>query len=72
MLMAIRNRLKTIRHELQINYQADMARMLGISQYQYNRYERQRAQPTLEVALRIARKLNLPVEYIFYLDGDPE
>lgn len=67
MFMAVRNRLKDIRHELKIDYQADMARLLGISQFQYNRYERQKAQPTLEIALQIAGKLKIPVEQIFYL-----
>lgn len=69
-MFMVRNRLKDIRHDMKIDYQADMARLLGLSQFQYNRYERQKAQPTLEIALRMAQKLNLPVEQIFYISPE--
>jgi DNA-binding XRE family transcriptional regulator len=65
--MAVKNRLKEIRHDYRMN-QVEFAQFLGISQYQYNRYELQRQQPTLEGALMIAEKLNKPLEHIFYLD----
>jgi len=65
--MAVKNRLKEIRHDRRMN-QIQFAEFLGVAQYQYNRYELQRQQPTLEMALRIAEKLNMPVEQIFYLD----
>lgn len=63
----VKNRLKELRHDHRMN-QVEFAEFLGLSQYQYNRYELQRQQPTLEGALRIAEKLNKPVEQIFYLD----
>ncbi len=64
----VRNRLKEIRLKMLIEHQTDMALLLSISQQQYNRYERQIIQPTLETALRIAQKLNKPLEEIFYLE----
>lgn len=50
--------------------QKEFARFLGIVPNQYNRYERQHSQPTLELALRFAKKLNVSVEDIFYIDKD--
>ena len=65
--MAVKNRLKEIRHDHRMN-QVEFANFLGLSQYQYNRYELQRQQPTLEGALKISEILGMPVEKIFYLD----
>lgn len=65
--MSVKNRLKELRHDRRMN-QTEFAEFLGLSQHQYNRYELQRQQPTLEGALRIAEKLKMPVEQIFYLD----
>ena len=70
MLLAVKNRLKKIRHELEIDTQTEMAKHLGVARNQYNRYENQDKQPTLEIALRIAQKLNKPLEHIFYLEPD--
>lgn len=68
--MRAKNRLKQIRHELNIDYKTEMADLLGIRQEQYSRYERQVDQPNLLTALRIAQKLNRPVEEIFYIEPD--
>ncbi len=68
--MGVKNRLKQIRHELMIDSQTEMARFLKLQQQQYNRYERQQIQPTLETALRMARVLKRPVEEIFHIDED--
>lgn len=67
-MVAVRNRLKEIRHQLQIDHQKDMAVLLGLQQQQYNRYERQQIQPTLETAIKIAQILKKPMEDIFYLE----
>ena len=71
MNMGAKNRLREIRHEMMIDKQTEMAELLGIAPNQYNRYEKQSGQPTLEVILRIARRLNRRVEEIFYLEDDP-
>lgn len=65
--MAIKNRLKEIRHDHRMN-QIEFSAFLGIGQSQYNRYELQRNQPTLEVALEISEKLGQTVNHIFCLD----
>ena len=69
--MTAKNRLREIRHELMIDKQNEFAEFLGIGSSQYNRYEKQSGQPTIEIVLRIAKRLNKPVEDIFYLEDDP-
>lgn len=65
-----KNRLREIRHELMLDEQKQMAELLGINQAQYHRYERHKTEPTLDIALRIAKKLSRKVDDIFYLDDD--
>lgn len=55
---------------MMIDKQNEMADFLGIQQQQYNRYEKQTVQPSLEVALRMAKKLKRTVDDIFYLEED--
>lgn len=64
--MAVMNRLKEIRHDHRMT-QVEFAEFLGLSQYQYNRYENQARQPTLEIALHISRKIGRTVNDIFFL-----
>lgn len=67
--MAVRNRLKFWRHQRQMN-QKEFATLLGINASQYNRYELNKKQPTLEMALKMARALGVYVEDIFFIDDD--
>lgn len=60
-----KNCLRKIRHEMEIDTQQEMANFLGIKQEQYSRYENNVNQPSLAVALEIAKKLNRLVESIF-------
>ncbi|MEH6992626.1 helix-turn-helix domain-containing protein [Neobacillus drentensis] len=64
--MPVNNRLKDIRHDHRMN-QTEFSEFLGISIYQYNRYEKEARQPTLEIALQISEKVKRPVNDIFYL-----
>lgn len=45
--------------------QKEFADIIGINKYQYNRYERQDSQPSLEVAWGIAEKLGVKIEDLF-------
>ena len=63
----IKNRLKQIRHEMYIDTQQEMANLLGIRFEQYNRYENNKRQPSLDIALLIASRLNKHVDEIFYI-----
>lgn len=56
---------------MMIDKQTEFAEFLGIGPSQYNRYEKQSGQPTIEIALKIAKRLNKTVEEIFYIEDDP-
>lgn len=66
----VKNRLLEIRLKLGYKFQKDFAGFLKLSQYQYNRYERNERQPSLEVVIKICSpdKLNIDPRDIFYLD----
>jgi len=67
----LRNRLKHWRHKCEMN-QTEFAAFLGTTIYVYNGWEQQRRQPSLEWALRIAKKLNCHTEDIFSIDDSAE
>ncbi|WP_241773218.1 helix-turn-helix transcriptional regulator [Bacillus sp. LL01] len=64
--LPIENNLRDIRYDLKKS-QVDFAQHLGIGIYQYNRYEKQKVQPSLEIALKISEKVGLSVNEIFKL-----
>lgn len=64
--MHVNNRLKSLRHRKEMT-QTQFAEFLGVSKYQYNRYELQKQQPTLEIALEMSDKLGVSVNDIFFL-----
>lgn len=63
----IKNRLLQIRLQLEYKLQKDFAEFLGINIKDYNRIENNRKQVSLEVALKISKKLGKPLEDIFEL-----
>lgn len=67
--MRIKNRLKSFRHKYEMNSK-EFATFIGINSDQYSRYENNRRQPTLEIAVRISEKLNVTVNDIFYLTDE--
>lgn len=67
--MAVKNRLKEIRHDHRMN-QTEFAKHIDVSQPLYNRWENQRSQPNPEWMLKLAKRLSLKVEDIFYLEDN--
>lgn len=63
--MSIRNRLKELRHDRRMN-QTEFAEFLGLSVYQYNRYEKEARDPSLDNAMLISERLGMTVNEIFY------
>lgn len=63
----MRNRIKELRkaHGLR---QEDFAKLLGVSRQTVVAMENNKYDPTLALAMRVARLLELPVESIFFLD----
>ena len=65
------NRVQEIRSRLKIR-QSDLAREVGISRQSIISIEKGRMCPSVLVALKIARVLREPIDYVFYLDSLPE
>ena len=64
----MKNIIKELRKEQGLR-QEDMATALGVSRQTIIAIENNKYNPTLELAMKIARLLELPVESIFELDS---
>jgi len=63
----VRNQLKSLRAEREWT-QADLAERLGVSRQTVNAIEKEKFDPSLPIAFRIARLFERPIEDIFH-DG---
>lgn len=63
----MRNRIKELRKARGLR-QEDFARLLGVSRQTVVAMENNKYDPTLALAMRVARLLELPVESIFFPD----
>ncbi|KIN79986.1 helix-turn-helix transcriptional regulator [Clostridium botulinum] len=66
--MSIKNKLLDIRLEMGYKFQKDFAEFLGISPYQYNRYEKNVSQPSVEILYNISKKINKKIEDIIEVE----
>lgn len=64
----MKNKLLEIRLSNGFKTQKEFAEFLGIKRVQYNKYENNKEQPTVEVLYKIASKLNIKMEDIIYLE----
>ena len=64
--MHIANRLREVRDEKRWT-QADLAARVGVSRQTINSIETGRFEPSLGLALKLARLIGLPVEQLFSL-----
>ncbi len=67
--MGVTTRLPALRSEHRLT-QADLALLVGVSRQTINSIETGRFEPSLGLALRIARHFGRPVEVIFELIED--
>ena len=67
----MRNRLKVLRAERDWS-QADLAERVGVSRQAVTAIETGKYDPSLPLALRVARLFGQPVEAIFFLDDEAE
>jgi putative transcriptional regulator len=65
----MKNRLRVIRAERNWS-QADLAEKLGVSRQTINAIETEKYDPSLPLAFKIARLVNMKIEDIFTLDED--
>lgn len=63
----MKNKIKVLRKELGLR-QEDVADRVGVTRQTIIAIENDRYNPTLELAMKLARLLNTPVEEIFQLD----
>ncbi|QOX62465.1 helix-turn-helix transcriptional regulator [Anoxybacterium hadale] len=63
----MKNRIKELRKNLGLR-QEDMAAQLGVTRQTINAIENNKYNPTLDLAMKIAKLLELPVESIFLLE----
>lgn len=63
----MRNRLKVLRAERNWS-QAELANRLGVSRQTVNAIETERYDPSLPLAIKVARLFERTVEAIFFLD----
>ncbi|MCK9350283.1 MAG: helix-turn-helix transcriptional regulator [Candidatus Dojkabacteria bacterium] len=63
----MKNRIKVLRKELGLR-QEDVANRVGVTRQTIIAIENDRYNPTLELAMKLAKLFNTPVEEIFQLD----
>lgn len=63
----MRNKIKILRKGLGLR-QEDLANEVGVTRQTIIAVENNKYNPTLELAMKLARLLNTPVEDIFHLD----
>jgi putative transcriptional regulator len=66
----MKTRLRVLRAEVEWT-QADLAERLGVSRQTINAIETGKSDPSLPLAMRIARLFGKTVEEVFLLDGGP-
>ncbi len=65
----MRNRVKELRKQAGLR-QEDLAKELGVSRQTIIAFENDKYNPTLELAMKLARRLGLHVDEIFWLEED--
>ena len=63
------NRVKEFRKEKKMS-QLELAKSIGVSRQTINMIENNKYNPTLELAMKLARRLDLHVDEIFFLDEE--
>lgn len=64
----MKNNIKFLRKQQGLR-QEDVAKKLGVTRQTINAIENAKYNPTLELAMKLARLFNTPVEEIFQLDN---
>jgi putative transcriptional regulator len=65
----MKNRIKVQRAIYDLT-QADLAHKIGVSRQTINAMEKNKYVPSTVLALKIAQLFNIPLEEIFFLEGD--
>lgn len=63
----MRNKVKEFRKQLKLT-QDELAQKLDVTRQTINAIENNKYNPTLELAIKMAKFLDVPVEQLFFLD----
>lgn len=66
----MKNKIRVLRKAMGLR-QEDIANVLGVTRQTINAIENDKYNPTLELAMKLARFLKTPVEDIFELSEEP-
>jgi putative transcriptional regulator len=66
---ALRNRVRQLRKRMGLR-QEDLAKQAGVTRQTIIAIEKERLNPSITVSLKIARILQEPADYVFYLDAN--
>ena len=66
--VVLKNRVKELRARLDLR-QSDLAREIGVTRQTILAIEKGRLNPSINIALKAARVLREPVDYVFYLES---
>ena len=69
--MVIRNRIRQLRFEAGEMTQQDLADSVGITRQTVIALEKEKYYPSLELAFRIAKRFQVPLEHVFQCEGSP-
>lgn len=70
--MIRRNRFLEYRLKMGYKKQKDFAEFLGIHKYQYNKYENNTEQPSVDILYNAAKKIGCIMEdLIYYVEEEP-
>lgn len=64
----MQNKIKELRVEHQLS-QEDLAREINVSRQTINAIENDRYNPTLELAIKLAQRFNVSIEYLFIIEN---
>jgi len=64
----LKNKIKSWRHKLEIDSQKEFAKILDVDQSQINRWEKQKIQPDLKTAWKIAESLTQITKKKVYIE----
>lgn len=67
----LKNRVRELRTRLDMR-QSDLAREIGVTRQTVLAIEKGRLNPSINIALKAARVLREPVDYVFYLEHIPD
>ena len=67
--MILKNNLKEVRQNMGLT-QEELGAIVGVSRQTIISIERYRYKPTLELAMKLAEKLNIKIEKLFYFEQE--